>query len=227
MHDIGARRTLGETALWLVGAFSLPALLVARLEHKDIAPFLFFMTSLIGHIPLLERYKRMTRVLPVPWRDGVTGYGRPPRKVRFNARAVFRLPPTAMLSFGLPTAVVVFAANILESPLVLIAGVILVWVSIFLLFARRFVRQYNLMRFRDSTTAQIDQRYSQSRHPQTARLQFTFQANGKTYSGEGWDTGYYVRVGMVVPIFFDAKNPTKNLLASESYFEVVDETNDK
>ena len=223
MHDIGARRTLGETALWLVGAFSLASLLAAPL-HKDVAPFILWMTSLIGYILLSERYKRMTRVLPVPWGDWARGYGRPVRQVRFNARAVFRLSPTALLSFGLPTAVVMLAANVLESLPVLIAGLILVWVSIPLLFARIFVRQYNLTRFGDSTTAHIDQRWSPSQHPHIASLQFSFQANGETYSGEGGDTGYYVPVGMVVPIFFDAKSPQKNLLASDSYFEVVDET---
>ncbi len=223
MDDIGARRTLGETALWTLGLLSLPTFVTARLPHKDIAPFLFFMTALAGHIPLLYRYRRLTRVLPVPWADSVSGYGRPPRKIRFNARAAFRLPPAALLSFGLPTAVVIFAANIWDSLPIFIAGIILVWVSVPLLFARIFVRQYKLMRLGDSAEAYIEQRLSPSQHPQVARLKFTFEANGKTYSGEGWDSGYYVPAGTVVPIFYDTKNPKRRLLACESYFEVVED----
>jgi len=79
------------------------------------------------------------------------------------------------------------------------------------------------MHIGDSTVAHIERQDQPSQHPQSARLQFNFQVNGGTHSGWGWDNGYYVRAGSLVPIFFEAKNPKRRLLASEPYFEVVED----
>jgi hypothetical protein len=215
-----AWHTLGITGLWLAAAFSLAYLLAVPL-HKDVAPFIVWMAALVGHIPLLMTYRRKSRVLPVPWAQRPDGYGFPPRKVRFNARSVYRLPPNALLAFGLPTACIMFAANVSESRLVVIAGLSLIWLTIPLIFAGIFVRQYRLMRLGDSTVAHIEDRFEPSKHPENAQLHFSFEANGRLYSGRGDDNGYYLPVGAIVPIFFDAVNPKRRLLACESYFEIV------
>jgi hypothetical protein len=220
--DMRGWLTLVLTTLCLAGAFSLAYRLAAPYS-RDFAPFVVFVVAALAWIPLFMANWLMSAVLPVPWAFRPEGYRFPPRKVRVTTRAVFRLPAAALLSLGIHTAWALMAADAFESRLVLIVGLSVIWVAIPLFFATRLVRQYRLMRLGDSTMAHIERRDQRSQDRVGARLQFNFEASGRIYSGWGRDHGYHVPAGSLVPIFFEAKNPTIRLLASESYFEVAED----
>jgi hypothetical protein len=173
-----------------------------------LAPFIVtFAAGLISSL--------VAATLPTPWAaDRV--YEGVPRRVHLSWRTAFRipcyLPMVVLVCYFYWSVRVHFEIRWMPALVAGLAAIVVAFV------ARSRLREYRLLRDGEWAMAVVDGRLVIDA---ADRIAYHFTTNrGVTVSGRGWDLGYRVAEGSSVPVFYQASDHDKRVLACSSWFEV-------
>jgi len=183
--------------------------------HSHNGPWWFFLPCIVSACAFVVA-KMIQDKLPLPWVNE-QGYSSPPRRVHLSWRATVRLPAYAPFLLILWHFLSILRMHF-DIDGVLYCLILLVLVIIFVVAHRRW-REIRLLRCGDVAMAFIESRENTAEW-QDDRIYYHFiTTNGTTVPGRALYTGYDVREGGSVPVFYDANNPRNHVVACASWFE--------
>ena len=183
--------------------------------HSNNGPWWFFLPCIVSACAFVIA-KMILDKLPLPWVNE-QGYSSPPRRVHLSWRATVRLPAYA------PFLLILWHfLSILRMHFDIdwaLYCVIMVALGIMTLVAYRRWREIRLLQRGEVAMAFIESRENTAEW-QDDRIYYHFiTTDGTTVSGRALYTGYDVREGCSVPVFYDANNPRDYVVACASWFE--------
>jgi hypothetical protein len=183
--------------------------------HANNGPWWFFLPCIVSACAFVVA-KIIFDKLPLPWANE-QGYGSPPRRVHLSWRAAVRLPAYAPFLLILWHFLSILRMHFdIDGVLY---GMSMLVLGIMAIVAHRRRREIRLMRSGDVTMAFIESRENTAEW-QDDRICYHFIAiDGTTVPGRVLYTGYDVRAGHSVPVFYDAKHPRDHVVACASWFE--------
>ena len=190
------------------------SLLLGGVRPRSGMPWWFLVPCIVTACAAFVAVK-ISPVLPVPWLNG-RSHGSPPRRVHLSWRAAVRIPaqvPVFLVPWHFLTILRYHFA--LGWVLRLLAALALAVLALVALWCRRHLR---LLRDGEVATALVRDR--QSTEEWSDQITYIFRAaDGTTVSSWAWECGYGVPEDASVPVFYDAGNPRKHVVASASWFE--------
>jgi len=183
--------------------------------HANNGPWWFFLPCIVSACAFVVA-KVILDKLPLPWLNE-QDYRSPPRRVHLSWRAAVRLPAYAPFLLILWHFLAILRMHF-DIDCVLY-GVIMLVLGIITIVARRCWCEIRLLRSGDVAMAFIESRENTAEW-QDDRIYYHFiTTNGTTVPGRALYTGYDVREGGSVPVFYDANNPGDHVVACASWFE--------
>jgi hypothetical protein len=183
--------------------------------HANNGPWWFFLPCIVSACAFVVA-KMISDKLPLPWLNE-RGYRSPPRRVHLSWRAAVRLPAYAPFFLILWHFLSILRMHFdIDGVLV---GMIMLVLGIMTMVALRRRRKIRLLRSGEVAMAFIESRENTAEW-QDDRITYHFiAADGANVPGRALYTGYAVRAGGSVPVFYDAKNPRDHVVACASWFE--------
>jgi hypothetical protein len=183
--------------------------------YSNNGPWWFFLPCIVSACAFAVAKVILDR-LPLPWVNE-KGYRSPPRRVHLSWRAAVRLPAYAPFLLILWHFLSILRMHFdIDGVLY---GMIMLALGIMAIVAHRRRREIRLLRSGDVAMAFIEGRQNTAEW-QDDRITYHFiTADGATVSGRALYTGYDVRAGGSVPVFYDAHNPRDHVIACASWFE--------
>ncbi len=183
--------------------------------HANNGPWWFFLPCIVSVCAFVIAKMILDR-LPLPWLNE-QGYRSPLRRVHLSWRAAVRLPAYAPFLLILWHFLAILHMHF-DIDGVLYSVIMLV-LLITIIVAHRRRREIRLLRSGEVAMAFIESRENTAEW-QDDRIYYHFiTADGATVSGRALYTGYEVREGGSVPVFYDANNPQNHVVACASWFE--------
>lgn len=176
-------------------------------------PWWFFVPCAVAMGGALAA-KTISALFPLPWTTN-GDYGPAPRRVRLSWQAAVRLPvwaPTLLVPWHILT-IVRMHFDLDGLVYLALAAALAALVPI----ARRRRRDIRLLRRGAVAAAFVTDRDNTQEWGERISYRFA-TATGTTVDGRAFCTGYDVRAGASVPVFFDADNPAEHVLACASWF---------
>jgi hypothetical protein len=183
--------------------------------YANNGPWWFFLPCIVSVFAFVVAKMILDR-LPLPWLNE-QGYSFPPRHVHLSWRAAVRLPAYAPFLLILWHFLSILRMHFdIDGVLY---GLIMLVLAVMAIVAHRRRREIRLLRNGKVAMAFIEGRENTAEW-QDDRIYYHFiAAGGATVSGRALYTGYDVRAGGSVPVFYDANHPGDHLAACASWFE--------
>ena len=183
--------------------------------HSSNGPWWFFLPCIVSVCAFVVAKMIMVK-LPLPWVNE-QGYSSPPRRVHLSWRATVRLPAYAPFLLILWHFLSILRMHF-DIDWVLYC-VIMLALGMMTIIALRRWREIRLIRSGEVAMAFINSRENTAEW-QDDRIYYHFRtARGADVSGRAFYVGYDVLEGSIIPVFYDAKNPSDHVVACASWFE--------
>ena len=155
------------------------------------------------------------RLLPRRWETD-RPYGQAPRRVHLSWRAAVRAPVMLPWILFPGNFLWLMRADPVFRPILWSVGAAAP--AIVALLVLRVRGKIRLLRWGEVANAIVHQRDDEEEPNNRVFFSFTTR-DGTEVSGWGWDLGYKVPVGGSLPVFYDAKDPTRHVAGCSCWFE--------